>query len=138
MEDQKQDWRELAIERNATPKSLRNPISERDFCNSFDVPESTYYRFLTLKETQEKILEICLNNARKRTPEVLEKLGEMAEQGDSSSIAMYLKFILELAEKTRTEINIGESDRQDLKEIIKLLKNETGNSTENSPELLQG
>ncbi len=138
MEEEKQDWRQLAIIRNATPKSLRDPVSERDFCNSFDVPESTYYRFVSLKETQEKILEICLNSARKRAPEVLDKLGEMAEKGDGNAIGMYLKFILELAEKTKMDFNVGDEERKDLKEIINILKNEKGNSEKDSVEVLQG
>jgi hypothetical protein len=138
MEEEKQDWRELAIIRNATPKALREPKSEGDFLVMIDIPSSSYYHFISKDETQEEIRKICLKNAKRRMPEVLEKLGEMAELGDSNSIGMYIKFILEMAEKTKTEIQIGEEDRKDLKEIVSLLKNEKGNNQEDSPKLLQG
>lgn len=133
--EEKVDWREEAVKRNSIPKALREPVSEQEFCKNLNLAPSTYYWFLSSKEAQEKILTLCLHNVKKRTPEVLEKLGEMAEAGDSASIQMFLKFILELAEKTKTEINIGEEDRKSIKEIIDELKR---NNESPVPELLQG
>lgn len=93
-------WIEKAIEREATPKAARTQTVSQ-FAQENGIDESTYYYQMRKKENMEEVLRICLSNARTGAPEVLEKLRQKAEEGTSDkAIEMYLKFILELAEKT--------------------------------------
>lgn len=90
------DWQEEAIKRTATPKSLREG-SNGDFCLKFNIPQSTYYEFLHRPEIQKKILKITLSVAKESTPEILEKLVEMAKNGDMRAIDIYIQHVLQLA-----------------------------------------
>lgn len=132
MEEERKDWKEEAILYMATPETLREPKDVVDFLKEYDVASSSFYYFVRKKETKQRILDICLDNAKKRTPEILEKLGENAANGDNKAIEMYLKFILELSEKTKVEIDLGEKDRDSLQKIVKQLNEQKGSSESDS------
>lgn len=120
-EEVKKDWRQEALEYFATPKSLRTE-TQVAFCAKRGIPESTFYYFTHTPEFKKKLLYVCIDNAKDKAPEVLRKLGEMAAEGDTTAMTLYLKFILELAEKTKAEINIGEEDRKSIRQIVDELK----------------
>mgnify|MGYP000860897461 CR=1 FL=1 len=91
-------WIDEAIELEATPKAARE-ITVLDFLKKHGIESSTYYYQMRKPENQKKVLELCLSQAKKGAPEVLEKLREKAEGGSEKSIEMYLKFILALKER---------------------------------------
>lgn len=97
---EKFDWVAKAIEYEATPKSLREPKEKGKFIESLGVPSSTYYDKISETETQRIIIDICFKQAKKRTPEILEKLGEKAEKGDNVSIGQFMDYVLEKAKKS--------------------------------------
>ncbi len=89
------DWLEAAIMRESTPSSLREGTLG-DFLKSYGLSSSTYYYQIAKKENQEKILEICLNQAKKHAPDVLENLGQRAHK-DNKAAELYIDYILKLA-----------------------------------------
>lgn len=97
-EETKENWIDKMVEREATPLSLRDG-TVAEFCQKYGIGDSTYYYQSSKPENQEKIVKIALNNTKKHAPEVLENLGERAKN-NSKDAEMYLKFILQLAEKT--------------------------------------
>lgn len=98
--EEKIDWVQKAIEYEATPKSLREPQDKMTFIDDVcKVPRATYYYEINKKETQESIIDLCFKQAKRRTPEVLEKLGKKAEEGDNVSIGQFLEFVLEKKKK---------------------------------------
>ena len=119
------DWITEMIEREAIPKTLRADTIE-EFAKKHNIVMSNYSYQKNKKENQQKIIKLCLNTAKERTPEVLEKLGKNAEEGKEKSIEMFLKFIIELSEKT--DITSGG-------EVIKgfnFIKNDTDEKSHNS------
>jgi len=91
-------WVDEMLIREATPLDLRaETVSE--FCKKHDIADSTYYYQSSKPENQAKIIGIALQNTKKHAPEVLENLGVRAKS-NSKDAEMYLKFILQLAEKT--------------------------------------
>lgn len=96
METEK-NWIEIAIEREATPKPLREQTT-RDFCAEYGIPESSYYYEVNKKENQIKIEDICFRLAKKYTPEVLENLGERATK-DNKAAELFLDYVLEKKKK---------------------------------------
>lgn len=92
------NWLEEMIERQALPEPLRKETTTA-FCKRHNLTESNYYYHAQKPENQKKIIVCILNNVKKHAPEVLENLGERAKS-DNKATEMYLKFILELAEKT--------------------------------------
>jgi hypothetical protein len=101
----KEDWVEKAIEYEATPRSLRVPKTDREFYKQLGIKESTYYYTIAKKENQDRIIDLCFRQAKKRTPNILKKLGEKAEEGNDTSIAQFLEYILEI--KKRIDITTG-------------------------------
>ena len=93
------NWIAAMIVREALPVGAREEKT-RAFCQKHGIPESTYYWHRDTKKNQRKILETQLREARRYTPEVLQKLGENALEGKEKSIEMFLKFVVEIAEKT--------------------------------------
>jgi hypothetical protein len=119
----KEDWIEKAIEYEALPKSLREPQKKGDFIKSLGIPESTYRWTLSKDENQDKIIKLSFRQARKRTPDVLKKLGEKAEQGNDTSITQFMEYVLEI--KKRLDITSGgEKIRQIYGGISKCSSNE--------------
>lgn len=95
-----ENWIDKAIELEATPKAARE-ITVLDFLKKYGVESSTYYYQMRKPENEKKVLELCLSQAKKGTPEVLEKLREKAEEGkDMKAMEMFLKFVLALKERT--------------------------------------
>lgn len=92
------NWVDEMVIREATPLNLRDG-TVADFCAKHDIGESTYYYQSSKPENQTKIINVALQNTKKHAPEVLENLGERAKN-NSKDAEMYLKFILQLAEKT--------------------------------------
>lgn len=98
MEETKVNWIDEMLIREATPKTLRtDTVSE--FCKRHGIVDSNYYYHSSKPENQEKIIGLALQSTKKHAPEVLENLGERAKS-NSKDAEMYLKFILQLAEKT--------------------------------------
>jgi hypothetical protein len=110
------DWLQEAIKLEATPKSMRAETI-RDFCARFNIPESNYYYHLSKSENKAQILEITLNEAKTRAPEILKKLGDLAESGDIRAIDIYLDYILQLAKNLDIKTG-GRPIIQIAKEII--------------------
>lgn len=104
-EIKKEDWVEKSIEYEATPKSLRDPKKVGDFISKLGVPSSTYYRVISQDINQEKIIKRCFKQAKKRTPEIVEKMGDKAEAGDNVSISQFMEYILEI--KKRIDVTSG-------------------------------
>lgn len=98
-ENQENNWIKEMIRREALPKATREETT-RDFCAKRGIEERTYYNHARKTENQKKILRICLKNAKAEVPEILQRLSDNAKEGKEKSIEMYLKFIIELAEKT--------------------------------------
>lgn len=93
-----ENWIQEMIEREALPKATRTE-TVADFCVRHGIDESTYYYQSRKEEHQRKSLKIALMSVKKRAPEVLEKLAEKAEGGDMKATDMYLKYVLELADR---------------------------------------
>jgi hypothetical protein len=97
-EEKPTNWIDEMIIREAVPPNLREEtVSE--FCRKHDIADSTYYYQSSKPENQTKIINIALQNTKKHAPEILDNLGERAKN-NSKDAEMYLKFILQLAEKT--------------------------------------
>ena len=96
---EKVDWIIKAIEYEATPKSLREPLRKGDFIASLGIPESTYRWTIAKEENQEKIIKLAFKQAKERTPDILKKLGEKAEAGNDASISQFMEYVLELKKK---------------------------------------
>ena len=92
------NWIDEMIIREATPAPIRTDTVAA-FCKKHGIGESTYYYQSSKPENQTTIINIALQNTKKHAPEVLENLGERAKN-NSKDAEMYLKFILQLAEKT--------------------------------------
>lgn len=95
---QEKNWLDEMILRQALPEEIREETTA-EFCKKWDVPESTYYYHASKPENHERIIKIALSNVKKHAPEVLENLGVRAKT-NSKDAEMYLKFILQLAERT--------------------------------------
>ena len=92
------NWIQEMIEREALPKAARKE-TVAEFCARHDISETTYYNHSSREENQKQSLKIALMSVKKRAPEILEKLGDKAEEGDTRAIDMYLKYVLELVDK---------------------------------------
>lgn len=98
MEEEKVNWVDKMIEREALPLQLRDG-TVAEFAKKYEIADSLYYYYSSKPEIKEKIIGIALNNAKKHAPEVLENLGERAKSNNADA-KTYLQFILQLAEKT--------------------------------------
>lgn len=125
------NWIDAMIQREAIPKVLREDTVE-GFCKQWEVPESTYYYQATRKENQKEILKIALSLAKKGTPEVLEKLREKAESGDTKAIEMFLNYVLELSKNLDVK-----SDGKQLPQPILLHALQRNDSNEQDTETKQ-
>jgi hypothetical protein len=90
------NWLDAAIQREATPKALREGSVE-EFAQKWGITTHKYWYEMSKKESWAKILETSLNSVKKATPDVLLKLQEKAENGDMKAIEMYLDYVLKLA-----------------------------------------
>lgn len=98
MSEEKQNWIELMLEREALPETVREQTTG-EFCKEQNVPQSTYYYHVSKEENKKKVISIAINNAKKHAPTVLNNLGERGKD-DNKAAELYMKFILQLAEKT--------------------------------------
>lgn len=124
-EELEKTWIDLMIEREATPKALRKETTV-DFLKEHDVASSTYYRELSHKDNQEKILNICLSLAKRYTPEIMENLGERATK-DNKAAELFMDYVLKLSKnldiKTDGESLNLYSDEQRSKIAKRILEN---------------
>lgn len=127
-EDIKVNWIDEMIIREALPKTLREG-TVADFCKKHGIVESNYYYHSSKPENQEKSIKIALQNTKKHAPDVLENLGERAKS-NSKDAEMYLKFILQLAEKT--DITSGGMPIIQIAEVIANKQNVVTSSTESN------
>lgn len=97
-EETPKNWLDEMIIRQALPEEIREGTNE-EFCNKWSISQSTYYYQASKEENQQKIISLALQNTKKHAPEVLENLAVRAKSS-SKDAEMYLKFILQLAEKT--------------------------------------
>lgn len=122
----KESWILAMIEREALPTELRTESAE-EFFRKYDVPKSTYYYQASKIENQEKILELSIRTARKYTSDVLDGLGKRAIL-DNKAAEIYLKFILQLAEKIDHKYTFDLSDKKQ-KALDILLREEDDQQT---------
>lgn len=125
MEEGNKNWLDELVIRQALPEEIREGTNT-EFCAKWGISESTYYYQASRPENQIKIVNIALQNAKKYAPEVLENLGVRAKSSNKAA-EMYLKFILQLAEKT--DITSGGLPIIQVAEAI-AKKNDTSCSTE--------
>jgi hypothetical protein len=89
-------WIDEMVEREATPKALREGTVE-EFCKKHDIDRSLYYYHLSKEENKKRVLEICLTKAKDEAPEVLDVLVQKAKKGDMKAMDIYIDSILKLA-----------------------------------------
>lgn len=105
------DWIEEMIIREATPRTARKE-TVAEFAAKWGIAESTYYYQSSNPDNEKKIVELCFKQAKKRAPEILEKLGDKASEGSEKSMEMFLKLVLEKAEKSEVKVNDGVDDKE--------------------------
>lgn len=136
VEPEKVDWVQRAIEYEATPKSLREPKTTQEFMKQLGVANSSYYDAISKTENQEKIIKLCFKQAKRRTPDILERLGEKAEGGDTSSIGQFMEYVLEVKKKLELSgdkdapISISISEAVALKNNLNDITSEPKHSSE--------
>lgn len=99
------------IIREATPRTARKE-TVAEFAAKWGIAESTYYYQSSNPDNEKKIVELCFKQAKKRAPEILEKLGDKASEGNEKSMEMFLKLVLEKAEKSEVKVNDGVDDKE--------------------------
>jgi len=118
--EEKKDWREEAVEFHATPESLREFPTIREFCLHYKIPERTYYYHISKPDISKRVIEISLRFAKNSASKVLQKLSAKAEKGDDNkAMEMYLEYIIKLAKQLDLK-----SDGKALNLPDKELKNE--------------
>jgi len=123
------NWIEAMIERETIPKPARQD-TVAEFCAKWGVPESTYYYQSSNPENERRIVELCFKQAKKRTPEILEKLGDKASEGSEKSIEMFLKLVLDKSENSTVKIEKGIDDKEFDSLMIEYAKRKENPSTE--------
>ena len=109
------NWLDAAIEREATPKALReNTVAQ--FSEKWGIKPDKYNYEMGKEENWKKVLEISLRFAKKAVPEIVQKLTEKAEMGDLNAIAMVMDKIYKLASNLDVK-----SDGKPLPVLVKFL-----------------
>jgi len=124
------NWLREMIERQALPEEVREGTTE-EFCKKWNIGESTYYYQAKKEENQREIVKLAISNAKKYAPEVLENLG-VRGKSDNKAAELYLKFILQLAEKT--DITSGGKPIPILGNVYKDKEENKENAERNIPE----
>jgi len=128
MEVLKEKWVEEMIEREATVASLRKESNE-DFYKKWGISKSLYYYERAKKENQEKILDICLNLAKKYTPEIMENLGIRA-QNNSKDAELFMEYVLALKKNIDVTTDGEKINSVDLDAILSAYAQRNNNKTE--------
>lgn len=119
-ETREETWIEKMIKREALPREARTVPTEQ-FAKQIGIPKSTYYWYLRKPEIQEKIIQKCINNTRKYAPDVLDSLARRAIT-DNKATEMYLKYVLQLAEKLGLDLNVvDENSKKKAQDAIKAI-----------------
>ena len=121
--EQKKDWLEEAIIREALPKSLREPKTTLEFVKQYSIATSTYYETISREVNQKKIIELCFKQAKRRLPEVMDKLGQKAESGNDTSIQQFMEYIMDIKKR----LDITSDDKPIQAPIIDVLSNQCDN-----------
>lgn len=124
MSNMETNWIQEMIEREALPKAARTE-KVAEFCVRHGISETTYYNHSSREENQKQSLKIALMSVKKRAPEILEKLGDKAEEGDTRAIDMYLKYVLELVDK------LDITSKGERVEAFNFISNDSGHKTNN-------
>lgn len=90
------NWLDAAIEREATPKALREDTVAQ-FAAKWGITSDKYNYEMGKEENWKKVLEISLRVAKKAVPEIVQKLTEKATIGDLKAIEMIMDKIYKLA-----------------------------------------
>ena len=94
--EEKIDWIQLMVEREALPKHMREGTVD-DFCAKYGPARQTYYYQLAKDEVQQRVLETSLRFVKKYIPDALDKLGQKAVEGDNKAIEMLLEYVAKLS-----------------------------------------
>lgn len=109
--------------------------TDNEACFYADISPRTLYKY------QEEYPEFIQRKEALKEKPILKARQTVVRSLDDPVMAFKFlekKLKEEFGNSVALQVEVGESDRKDLKEIINILKNEKGNSTQNSPELLQG
>lgn len=116
-------WIEDALVYLATPKDKRYPATIVDFCEQHGIPRATFYFEIEKKSFQEKLLKRMLSAVKEHAPEVLDRLVQNAKEGETKAIEIFMKYVLEVAEKVEHKGEVGGF----VLNIIQANHNEAGN-----------
>lgn len=118
----KPTWVGEMIEWLAIPKDLRHPKTVVEFCDKMGIRRDQYYTEAEDPNFQQRLLKRMRSIVRDRAPEVFDKLLQNAIEGETKAIELYMKYIMEMAEKIE---HTGEVQGFVLN-IIQANKNEAG------------
>lgn len=97
--DVDKSWIGEAIQYLATPKDKRYPATVVDFCEKIGIARSVFYYEVEKPEFQQRLLKRMLSTVKEHAPEVLDKLVQNAKEGETKAIEIFMKYVLEIAEK---------------------------------------
>lgn len=109
--EEPKDWITAMIEREATPRAARQE-TVAEFSAKWGIGESTYYYQSSNPDNEKKIVELCFKQAKKRAPEILEKLGDKASEGSEKSMEMFLKLVLDKSESSTVKLEKSVDDKE--------------------------
>lgn len=92
-------WEEEVLGWLSIPKDLRFPKTVVELCDKLEIRRDEYYTMVGKPEFQKKLLERMVSRARESAPEVFDRLLQNAKEGETKAIELYLKYVLEIAEK---------------------------------------
>lgn len=92
-------WVPEMIEWLAIPKDLRYPKTVVEFCDKMGIRRDQYYYEVEKPEFQQRLLKRMRSIVKDRAPEVFDKLLHNAIEGETKAIELYMKYIMEIAEK---------------------------------------
>ena len=115
-------WVGEMIEWLSVPKDLRHPKTVVEFCDKMGIRRDQYYTQAEDIKFQQRLIRRMKSIVKDRAPEVFDKLLQNALEGETKAIELYMKYIMELAEKIE---HTGEVQGFVLN-IIQANKNEAG------------
>lgn len=118
----KPTWVGEMIEWLAVPKDLRHPKTVVEFCDKMGIRRDQYYTEAEDPLFQQRLLKRMRSIVRDRAPEVFDKLLQNAIEGETKAIELYMKYIMEIAEKIEHTGEVGGF----VLNIIQANKNEGG------------
>lgn len=92
-------WSAEMLEWLAIPKDLRHPKTVVEFCDKVGIRRDEYYTEAENPIFQKNLLKRMRSIVKDRAPEVFDKLLQNAIEGETKAIELYMKYIMEIAEK---------------------------------------